>query len=172
MLIFHDLGANMGSPISCVNKWVRHVAIIWKIQVKTFPKNITRYILIIETALWYSYSVCYLYKMFILCLYTWPGGLMLQWHIFYLFILFVFMGFSWQQYWSVLPFFPPVDHVLPELFTMTHSSWEALHSMAHNFIELCKPLCLDKAVIHEGYLDAGKDLRQTEKKAADDEMVR
>ena len=55
---------------------------------------------------------------------------------------------------------------------MTFPSWMALHSMAHNFIELCKPLCLDKAVIHEGYLDAGKDLRQTEKKAADDEMVR
>ena len=28
-------------------------------------------------------------------------------------------GFSWQAYWGDLPFPPPVDHVLPELFTMT-----------------------------------------------------
>ena len=28
----------------------------------------------------------------------------------------------------------------------------ALHSMVHSFIELCKPLSHDKAVIHEGYL--------------------
>ena len=80
--------------------------------------------------------------------------------------------FSRQEYWIELAFPPSVDHVLSGLFTVTFPSWMALHSMAHNFIELCKPLCLDKAVIHEGYLDAGKDLRQTEKKAADDEMVR
>ena len=36
----------------------------------------------------------------------------------------------------------PVDHVLPELSTMTCLSWLALHGMAHSFIEL------DKAVIH------------------------
>ena len=35
-----------------------------------------------------------------------------------------------------------VDHVLPELSTMTRLSWVALHSMAHSFIEL------DKAVVH------------------------
>ena len=28
--------------------------------------------------------------------------------------------------------------------------------MAHSFIELCKPLCLDEAVLHEVYHDAGK----------------
>ena len=28
----------------------------------------------------------------------------------------LFMGFSWQEYWSGLPF-PPVDLVLPQLFT-------------------------------------------------------
>ena len=33
---------------------------------------------------------------------------------------------------------------------MTHPSWVALRAMAHSFIELCKPLCHDKAVIHEG----------------------
>ena len=31
----------------------------------------------------------------------------------------------------------------------TCPSWMALHSMAHSFIEFCKPLCYDKAVIHE-----------------------
>ena len=41
-----------------------------------------------------------------------------------------------------LPFPSPVDHILSELFTMTHLSWVALHGMAHSFIEL------DKAVVH------------------------
>ena len=31
-------------------------------------------------------------------------------------------------------------------------SWVALHAMAHSFIELFKPLCYKKAVIHEGEL--------------------
>ena len=30
-----------------------------------------------------------------------------------------FMGFSWKEYWGALPFPPPVDHVLSELFTRT-----------------------------------------------------
>ena len=59
---------------------------------------------------------------------------------FCLFIL--FMGFSRQEYWSGLPFPSPVDHILSELSTMAHSSWVALHGMAHSFIEL------DKAVVH------------------------
>ena len=54
----------------------------------------------------------------------------------------LFIGLSWQEYLSGLPFPPPVDHVLSELFTMTHLSWVALHSMAHCFIEL------HKAMIH------------------------
>ena len=33
-----------------------------------------------------------------------------------------------------------MDCILSELFIMTHSSWVALHSMAHSFIELDKPL--------------------------------
>ena len=53
----------------------------------------------------------------------------------------LFMGFSWQEYWSDLPFPPPVNHVLSELCTLTHPSCMALHGMAHRFIEL------DKAVI-------------------------
>ena len=47
--------------------------------------------------------------------------------------------------WFVIPF--PVDHVLSELFTVTHLSWVALHGMTHSFIELQKPLCCGKAVI-------------------------
>ena len=54
----------------------------------------------------------------------------------------LFTGFSRQEYWSDLPFSSPVDRVLSELSTMTHPSWQALHSMAHSFTEL------DKAVVH------------------------
>jgi len=50
--------------------------------------------------------------------------------------------FSSQEYWSGLPFPFPMDHVLSELSTMTHTSWVALHGMTHSLIEL------DKAVIH------------------------
>ena len=57
------------------------------------------------------------------------------------------MGFSQQEYWSGLPFPPPVDHVLSELLTMTYPSWVVLYGMAHSFIELRKVLCHDKAVI-------------------------
>ena len=55
-----------------------------------------------------------------------------------------------QEYWSGLPSHTPVDHVLSELSTITHLSWVALQDMSHSFIELCKPLHHDKAVIHEG----------------------
>ena len=48
------------------------------------------------------------------------------------------LGFSRQEYWSGLPFFSPVYHVLSELSTMTHLSWVVLHGMAHSFIELDK----------------------------------
>ena len=61
-----------------------------------------------------------------------------------------FMRFSQQVYWGGLPFLPPVDHVLSALSAMTHLSWVALHSMAHSFIDLCRPLCHEKAVICEG----------------------
>ena len=59
---------------------------------------------------------------------------------FCLFIL--FMGFSRQEYWSGLPFPFPMDHILSELSTMTHSSGVALHGLVHSFTEL------DKAVVH------------------------
>ena len=63
----------------------------------------------------------------------------------------LFMGFSQQAYWSGLPFPPPEDHILSELFTMTHPSWMALHSMAHSFIELLKPLYHNKTIIKAGF---------------------
>ena len=62
------------------------------------------------------------------------------------------MAFSRQEYWSGLPFPPPVDHVLSELFTMTFLAWVALQGMAHSFVELHKPFHHDKTVIHEGML--------------------
>ena len=61
-------------------------------------------------------------------------------HHFCLFIL--FMGFSKQGHWSGLPVPSPVDHILPEISTMTCPSWVALHGVAHSFIEL------DKVVVH------------------------
>ena len=59
-----------------------------------------------------------------------------------------FVGFSRQEYWSGLPSPSLVDHILPEIFTVTGSSWVAQHSMAHSFFELLEPLCHNKAVIH------------------------
>ena len=40
-------------------------------------------------------------------------------------------------------------HILSEISTMNCPSWMALNSMAHSFLELCKPFHQDKAVIHE-----------------------
>ena len=54
----------------------------------------------------------------------------------------LFMGFSRQEYWSVLPFPYPVDHILSEISTMTHPSPVALHGKAHSFTEL------DTAAVH------------------------
>ena len=47
---------------------------------------------------------------------------------------------SGKQFWTVLS----------ELFTVTWLSWMGLFSMTHSFIELCKPLHHNKAVIQEG----------------------
>ena len=61
------------------------------------------------------------------------------------------MVFLRQEHWSGLPFPSPVNHVLSELFRMTcPSGWLYEHGMAHSFIEFCKPLHRDKAVVHEG----------------------
>ena len=53
------------------------------------------------------------------------------------FCLFILsMGLSRQEYWSGLPFSPPVDRILSELFTVTHPSWVALPGMADSTVEL------------------------------------
>ena len=89
----------------------------------------------------HSYPVKYWHLL------TWGAQL----SVLYLFAFFIqFMGFLWPEYWSGLPFPPPVDHILWELSTMTHPSCMALQGMTHSFIELCKPLRQNKAVIHEG----------------------
>ena len=53
---------------------------------------------------------------------------------FCLFLLFV--GFSREEYWNGLSFPSSVDYIFSELSNMTRRSSLALHSMAHNFIEL------------------------------------
>ena len=63
----------------------------------------------------------------------WPGEFIFQCPTFCLVVL--FMGFSRQEYWSGLPFPPPVDHVLSDLSTMTHLSWVAPQGMAYSFIK-------------------------------------
>ena len=42
----------------------------------------------------------------------------------------LFMRFSRQEYWSGLPFPPPVDHILSDLSTMTRPSWVSPQGMA------------------------------------------
>ena len=71
-------------------------------------------------------------------------------------IFMLFMEFSSQEYWNCSPFLPPGDQVWSE-FTITHPSWVDLHNMTHSFIELCKPLCHDKAMMHERNIDAVKN---------------
>ena len=87
-----------------------------------------------------SWAISLLFPNSILDTYlTWEAHLSLS----YLFCFFIlFMGFSRQEYWSVLPFSFLVDHVLSEFSTMTCLSWVALHGMAYSFTEL------DKAVVH------------------------
>ena len=67
---------------------------------------------------------------------------------------FAFLYYSWgsrgKKSGVVYHFILQWTIFLSELSTMTHPSWVALHTMTHNFIELCKPLCRDKTVIHEG----------------------
>ena len=43
------------------------------------------------------------------------------------------MKFSQQEYWSVLLFAPPVDHILSELFIMTGLSWVIQHGLTDSF---------------------------------------
>ena len=48
------------------------------------------------------------------------------------------MEFSRQEYWSGLPFPPPVDHVLSKCDSYD-PSWVALYGVAYSFIEFASP---------------------------------
>ena len=52
--------------------------------------------------------------------------------------------------WVAISFSTPVNQVLSKFFTVSHPFGVALPGTAHDFIELCKPLHYDKAVICEG----------------------
>ena len=53
-------------------------------------------------------------------------------------------GILQQDYCSDLPFPPPVNHILSELFAMTHPSWAALQSMPHSLFELHSPFAMTR----------------------------
>ena len=59
-----------------------------------------------------------------------------------------FMRFSQYLYWGSLPFPPPVDHVLSNLHYDPFILGDPTRH--RSYIEVHKPLCHDKAVIHEG----------------------
>ena len=65
-------------------------------------------------------------------------------------LLILFMGFSRQEHWSGVPFPSPVDHILPDLSTMTRPSWVAPHAWL-SFTELDKTVVLwsDWLVFHD-----------------------
>ena len=69
-----------------------------------------------------------------------PGEFLLQCHIFLPFHAVHGVLKATMLKWFAFP--SPVDHIWSEFSTMTHSSWGALHGMAHSFTEL------DKAVVH------------------------
>ena len=62
------------------------------------------------------------------------------------FCLFIqFMRFSQQVYWGGLPFPPPADHILSELFTVTCPSWVAPYSMTHSFMSYASPFAMTRS---------------------------
>ena len=52
-------------------------------------------------------------------------------------------GFSQQEYWSRLPF-PPLDHVLSEVSTVTCPSWVAPHTMNLASLSYVSPFSLTR----------------------------
>ena len=61
---------------------------------------------------------------------------------FCLFIL--FLGFSWQEHGSGLPFPDPVDRVLSELFAMTCLSWVVLQRWFIDSLSYASPLTMTR----------------------------
>ena len=57
--------------------------------------------------------------------------------------LYLVILFMWNT-GMVFPFPPPVDHILSELFTMTHPSWVALHIMVHSFMSYASPFTMTR----------------------------
>jgi len=53
-------------------------------------------------------------------------------------------GFSQQEYWSRLPFPPPLDHVLSEVSTVTCPSWVAPHTMNLASLSYVSPFSLTR----------------------------
>ena len=81
----------------------------------------------------------------------WPRGAHLT--VSCLFCLFLLsMVFSRQEYWSGLPFPSPVDHVLSELFIMTHLSWVALGGTAHSSLSYASLLVITRLWSMNGIL--------------------
>ena len=74
----------------------------------------------------------------------WPGELIFQFHFFLPFCT-VYGVFQAR----ILKWVAICSSSGPH-FVRTCLSWVVLRGMAHSFIELCKPLRLDKAVVHEG----------------------
>ena len=83
----------------------------------------------------------------------WSRGLIFQCH------LFVFLYCSWVSHgktleWFAVPF-SSGPHFVRSLFydpsILDYPAWHG--NSAHSFLDLCKPLHHDKAVIHEGYFN-------------------
>ena len=53
--------------------------------------------------------------------------------------------FSRQEYWSGLLLLPPVDHVLSELFTVSHQSLVALHGMLIASLSYATPFAMTRS---------------------------
>ena len=59
-------------------------------------------------------------------------------------LIILFMGFSQQKYWSGLPFPLPVNHILSELSTMTHSSWVTWTTWLRTFLSYVSPFAMTR----------------------------
>ena len=105
--------------------WLLWIVLLWTYVCKYLYETLLSIGICPEVAYWTSTNLrCSSFSVLSFCLFI------------------LFMGFSRQECWSVLPFPSPVDHILSELSTMTSPSWVALHGMAHSFTEL------GKAVVH------------------------
>ena len=82
--------------------------------------------------LFFLFFSFFIFKLYIFVLVL-PNIKKIPQNIKILYLDMLLIEFSWQEYWSSLPFPPPLKNVSSELFTMTRLSWVALHSMAQRF---------------------------------------